>query len=421
MTSRGPQDGPEDRPDDRPDAVPPPLRRVLVLGSTGSIGTQTLDVIAHLSRLHDAGAHPTRYEVVGLAAGRDVSALSAQGARLGLPAGQLAIADTEHARPAMRAGAGAAESLVRDIECDIVVAAIVGVAGLPATLAAAELGRDIALANKATLVAAGDIMTATCRRTGARLLPVDSEHAALWSALLARAGTHWAPPSPPPSSVERLILTASGGAFRDTPAHELATVTPAQALNHPTWCMGDKVTLDTATLVNKGLELIEAHHLFQLPADRLDAVIHPQSIVHSFVEARDGSVLAQLGPTDMRLPIQQALAFPLRTPTPAGRLDLATMGSLDFRPIDTERFGAVELAKRCIAMGGAAGCVLNAANEVAGRAFLDGRLGFTRIVPTIERVLDAVDAPAPASLADVMAIDAEAREHCERALQATPA
>lgn len=354
-------------------------RRVIILGSTGSIGTQTLDVLAHLNALHAAGEHEHQYEVVGLVAGRNEALLSEQ-ARRHPSARAMAVASA--ATPS--SGPDPAERLVRETPCDIVVAAIAGAAGLRATLAAAELGRDIALANKETLVAAGALITAACRASGSRLLPVDSEHSALWQCLQGSAEVggargeaipasdpaHAAPPVSLGPQVARLVLTASGGALRDWPRERAYHATPAQALAHPTWTMGAKVTLDSASLTNKAFEVIEAHWLFGVPAERIDVLIHPQSIVHSLVEFADGSVLAQLGSPDMRGPIQYALTHPARPARRARALDLAAMSRLDFSPPDLERFPALALAYRVIREGGTSGAVFNAASEEATSIFL---------------------------------------------------
>lgn len=409
---------------------------MIVLGSTGSIGTQTLDVIEHLNTLADRGgpsasASPTRYRVVGLAAGGNETLLREQAARFGVRDVAMSAQDGPNG------GSGAAaEELIRRIGkregdtpigdsagADLVVAAIVGAAGVRATLAAARLGIDIALANKESLVAAGELVVGACQRSGARLLPVDSEHAALWHAMAAFAGADFAPPTPPgqmPQSVARLILTASGGPFRDAndwPAERLARVTAAEALAHPTWDMGPKVTIDCASLTNKAMELIEAHWLFGVGAERLGVVVHPQSVVHSMVEGMDGSVIAQLGPTDMRAPIQQALTFPERTTPASGRLGIEGLGRLDFEPPDEARFGALALARRVMDAGGTAGAVFNGANEAAVSAFLDGRLGFDRITPIASEALDEIGVSPVASLEDVMHADEAARAFVQRAVE----
>lgn len=379
-------------------------RRVIILGSTGSIGTQTLEVIERLSRA--PGGPPIR--VVGLAAGRNAGLLFDQAARLDVRDLALASRDGAHAGANLRVGPDAAERLVREVPCDLVVAAMVGVSGLPATLAAVELGRHVALANKETLVAAGDLVVPLARRTGAALLPVDSEHSGVWQCL-AGAGTHALPPFACPAGVARVTLTASGGAFRDWTPAQIADATPADALRHPTWAMGRKVTIDSASLMNKALELIEAHHLFALPASRLGAILHPQSIVHALVEFADGSVVAQLGVPDMRTPIQVALSWPVRVDAPPPRLDLAALARLEFRAVDDARYPAVGLALRTIEAGGTSGAILNAANEACVDAFLAERIPFPKITALVADALAAI-APRPVlALADVLDADRAAR------------
>ncbi|MEO1008764.1 MAG: 1-deoxy-D-xylulose-5-phosphate reductoisomerase [Planctomycetota bacterium] len=390
-----------------------PSRRLLVLGSTGSIGRQTLEVVAHLRDAARARGESPPLEVVGLAAGRRADELAEQALAFGVE--QLALAD-EHADatelPAgVRRGADAAERLVREVDADVVMAAIVGAAGLPATMAAVEAGTDVALANKETLVAAGALVVPAAKRSGARLLPVDSEHSALWQCLHAIAGPDAAPPMPPPAHVARLVLTASGGPFRTASAGAVYDATPEQALAHPTWDMGPKVTIDCASLTNKALEVIEAHWLFGFPADRIGVLVHPQSIVHSLIEAVDGSVLAQLGVSDMRLPIQHALLHPDRRPNAAEPLDLAAIGRLDFEHPDEERFPALALARWVIDSGGTAGAIFNAANEAAVEAFLDHRIPFGRIGELTREACGAIPCTPVSSLSDVHAADVAAREH----------
>lgn len=376
---------------------------MIILGSTGSIGTQTLDVIAHLNGPTARGGD--RWEVVGLAAGNNAARLKEQAARFGV----RAVACAGGAEAGWLTGADAAERLVRTVECDVVVAAMVGVAGLPATLAAVELGRDVALANKETLVAAGALVVPAAARSGARLLPVDSEHAGAWQCLGACLGGP--PPAACPAAVTRVVLTASGGPFRTTPADRLAGVTPEQALRHPTWTMGRKVTIDSATLMNKALELIEAHWLFGLAPERLGAVIHPQSIVHAVVEFADGTSLAQMAAPDMRSPIQAALTWPARRGGLTPRVDLASVGRLEFEAVDAEKFPAPALARRAMEAGGTAGAVLNAANEEAVRAFLEGAgVAFPRIAALAAEAMDAVPAGEMRTLEDCLKADAAARE-----------
>lgn len=394
------------------------LRRVIVLGSTGSIGTQTLDVIEHVNALHDRGASPVRFRVVGLCAGSNTELLASQAARLGVRDVAICHAHADIAGARCITGLDAARTLVRDIECDLVVSAIVGVAGLSATLEAISLGRDVALANKETLVAAGSIVVPEARRRGVRLLPVDSEHAALWQALAGVLTPNQCPPLALPGSVARVVLTASGGPFRTTPREEMEEAGPERALRHPTWAMGAKVTIDSASLMNKALEVIEAHWLFGAPADRIAVVVHPQSMVHAMVELTDGSVIAQLASPDMRLPIQQALTHPFRLPSAAPRVDWNASMRLDMEPPDTRKFGALALATRVIEAGGTAGAILNAANEVAVEAFLAGRIRFGRITSLVQETMDLVSARPIDSLEDVMHADGEARRVVRERLSA---
>jgi 1-deoxy-D-xylulose-5-phosphate reductoisomerase len=290
---------------------------------------------------------------------------------------------------------------------DITVAAIVGCAGLAPTMAAIEQGRTVALANKEALVSAGDVMMAAVARCGTTLLPIDSEHNAIFQCLAGNSYEH----------VRSITLTASGGPFRDWSPEQLAQASPAQAVRHPNWDMGAKISVDSATMFNKGLELIEAHHLFPVGLEKLRIVVHPQSVVHSMVEYRDGSTLAQLGPSDMRVPIASALAWPERMDTPCAPLDLAALGELTFRAPDEERFPATLLCRQAAQVGGAAPAVLSAANEVAVASFLDGKLAFTRIAVMVEQVLTRYSPQAPASLGDVIAVDAEARERTRELLE----
>ena len=375
-------------------------RRIAVLGSTGSIGRATLDVVG---RLRGAGVE---IEVAGLAARRDVAALAGQ-IRTFRPA--VAALERPEDVAALRAGAPGWDGRVlvgpEGLEhlaasgVDLVVVAVDGVAGLPPTLAALRAGADVALATKEALVAGGALVVEAAARAGRRLLPVDSEHAAIFQCLEGR----------PAAEVARLWLTASGGPFRRTPADALASVTRHDALRHPTWQMGPKVTVDSATLMNKGLEIIEAHWLFGLPPDRIDVVIHPQSIVHSCVELVDGSILAQLGPRDMRLPIQSALTYPRRVAHAIARLDLRTLGALEFEAPDEARFPCLALAREALRRGGTAPAALNAANEAAVRLFLDDQIGFVDIAPTVRRVLDGHVARPVGTLADVLAAGRVAR------------
>jgi 1-deoxy-D-xylulose-5-phosphate reductoisomerase len=383
-------------------------RRVFLLGSTGSIGTSALDVVRDFARRGDA-----RFEVVGLAAARNGDALVAQAREFGARA--IALADDSvdlegHAAlptgTRVLRGADAARELLRDHarRGDLVLAAMVGAAGIEPVLEAIALGCDVALANKEALVAAGSIVMPAAARAGVRIIPVDSEHNALFQCLKASTAM---------DEVRRVVLTASGGPFRMRSRSEMARATVDDALAHPTWRMGPKVTIDSASLMNKALELIEAHWLFGLGAERIDAIIHPQSIVHGFVEYLDGSVLAQLSPPDMRTPIQQAMCDPQRFDGPSRKLDFTALRSLDFEPVDLERFPAITLAHRVISAGGSAGAVLTAANEIAVRAFLDRRIGFLDITEVVRATLDACRPCPVASLADVRSADAAARAHAE--------
>ena len=378
------------------------MKRIAVLGSTGSIGRSALAV---------AAAHPERLQVVGLAAGRNVGRFAGQVAAAEPAAVALADAaalDRLRGTGALSASAAAGwgeEGLVAVAthpRVDLVLCASAGTAALGATLAAVEAGKTVALANKEVLVTAGRLMIAAARRRGVAILPVDSEHNAIHQCVDGRA----------PDDVLRYVLTASGGPFRDRPAADLETVTPEDALRHPTWSMGPKITIDSATLMNKGLEVIEARWLFDAPPERIDVLVHPQSVVHSLVELRDGSVIAQLGVTDMRLPIQYAFSYPERWPAPLPALDLAACGPLDFQAPDAGRFPCLGLAYHALRAGAGFPAVLNAANEVAVAAFLARRLPFTAIPRVIEATLDAAAgrAPAePAALAEVRELDAWAR------------
>jgi 1-deoxy-D-xylulose-5-phosphate reductoisomerase len=386
------------------------VKRIALLGSTGSIGRATLDVVARLR------ATGMAIDVVALAARRNVAALAAQVRAFRPAAAALFLAeDADALREAVPgwegevfSGSGALERIASAFEADLVVIAVEGFAGLAPTLAALRAGADVALATKEALVAGGALVVDAAARGRRRLLPIDSEHAAIFQCLDGR----------PAADVARLWLTASGGPFRRMPAEAMTRVTPEDALRHPTWRMGPKVTVDSATLMNKGLEIIEAHWLFGVPPDRIDVVVHPQSIVHSCVEFVDGSVLAQLAPPDMRLPIQSVLTYPRRVPHAVARLDLRALGSLDFEPPDEERFPCLGLAREALRRGGTASAALNAANEAAVRLFLDGRIGFTAIAPAIRRALDAHAARPLASLEDVFAADREARDAVEAACAA---
>ncbi len=382
------------------------MRTVALLGSTGSIGRAALDV---LGRWRD------RFRVVALAAGGGRLRELADQVRTVRPE-VVAVPREEDAvrlrdllageRVEVLAGEEGMVRAAAGSGADVVIAAIVGAAGLVPTLAAVRAGRTVALANKEALVAAGEVMTRAARESGATLLPVDSEHNAIHQCL--RAGR--------PAEVRRIVLTASGGPFRGRSAAELSAVTPDQALRHPTWEMGPKITVDSATLMNKGLEVIEARWLFGLPPEAIDVVIHPQSVVHSMVEFRDGSIVAQLGTPDMRHPIQYALTYPERLDAPAERLDLLAASPLQFEPPDAETFRCLALAFDALRAGGDAPARLNAANEVAVEAFLDGRIPFDRIPAVLERAL-AERPPRPAdTLEAVLAADREARRAASRAV-----
>ena len=382
-----------------------PVQRLIVLGSTGSIGVSTLEVVSHFASMKSADNAP-RFEIVGLAAGKNAAELAKQARQFGVK--NLAILDA-HAVSQLagfdkvHSGPDAALKLVQDIARpgDIVVAAMVGFAGLAPTLAAIEMGCTIALANKETLVAAGALMTAAAKRAGVTLLPVDSEHSGLAQCL--RSGAQ--------NEITRVVLTASGGPFRTWSREHTFNATVEQALNHPTWKMGPKVTIDSATLMNKALEVIEAHWLFDLGADRIDAIVHPQSIVHAMIEYADGSVIAQLSPPDMKLPIQAALCWPNRFPGVAKKLDWNTLKTLDFQPIDHERFPAIALAKHVIEHGGSAGATLNAANEIAVEAFMNQQIRFGDIARIVKDTLHALPTHAITTLNDVEAADHNARRH----------
>ncbi len=390
-------------------------KRVMILGSTGSIGTQTIAVVAHLNSLHDRGEYGTRHEVVGLAAGKNAGRLFEQAATLGVSELALAEGDGSGAPGGanVRTGSDAAERLVEDVEADLVVASMVGFAGLGATMRAVERGTDVALANKETLVAAGGLVVAAAKKSGARLLPVDSEHSGVWQCLASRGAGLVEPPCVCGDEVARIILTASGGAMRDMSAEDIYHATPERALAHPNWEMGAKVTIDSASLTNKALELVEAHWLFGVGSDRLGALVHPSSVVHSIVEFADGSAIAQLGAPDMRTPIQLALTFPERVCGVSEKIDWRTLGGLEFAEVDTVRFPAIELGRRVIDEGGTSGAVFNAANEVAVEAFLGGRIAFGRIAELSRGAMDEIGVNAVGGMGDIVAADAAARRWVE--------
>ncbi len=391
--------------------------RVTILGSTGSIGQNTLDVIAR---------HPDRFAVHTLTAHSRMDLLARQAFEakaIAVAVPSLAAAERfktawgdQANRPELRIGAQALVEVAADPASQAVMAAIVGSAGLPAALAAAQAGKRVLLANKEALVAAGSIFMATVRDHGAELLPIDSEHNAIFQCLPHhdRASA----PTGPAAGVRRLILTASGGPFRNQRWKDLAHVTPEQACAHPNWSMGRKISVDSATMLNKGLEVIEAHHLFAMPAERISVVIHPQSVVHSMVEYEDGSVLAQLGQPDMRTPIAYGLGFPERISSGVGMLDLALAGRLDFAQPDMAQLPCLALSFQALKAGQGACIALNAANEVAVAAFLERRLAYTEIARVIETTL-AWQAGQPdttlSSLDDIIALDERSREAARRA------
>ena len=379
------------------------MKRVSILGSTGSVGRSTLAVV---------DAFPEELRVVGLAAGANLDVLAEQIERYRPEL--VSVRDAADVG-ALRARVGSHVEVVCDASAvaslasaDVVIAAIVGAAGIPPVHAALCAGKRVGIANKEVLVAAGDVMTRAAREHGGEILPVDSEHNAVHQAL--RCGRH--------DEVQRIILTASGGPFLRRDPGTFGEITIADALAHPTWKMGNKISIDSATMMNKGLEVIEAHHLFGMPAERIDIVIHPQSIVHSMVEYVDGSIIAQLSTTDMKFPIQYALLYPERVTAPFARLDLERIRTLDFLPVDPERFPAVELAYAACRAGGSMPAVLNAANEVAVERFLAGELPFTGIVEVVNRVLDkhASKAAAIDSIDDALRYDAWAR-HIARGIE----
>ena len=372
-------------------------RKISILGATGSVGSSTLDLVER---------HPDRFEVVALTAARNVDALAdialRTNASLAVIDDQSLVARLESRLQGSncRAATGREELIEAAAgEAELVMAAIVGCAGLEPVMAAIEAGRTVALANKESLVTAGELMTDAARQSGATILPVDSEHNAIFQCLADNR----------PVDVSKLILTASGGPFRDWTLEQMAEVTPEQAVAHPNWSMGAKISVDSATMMNKGLELIEAHHLFGLAGDRIEILVHPQSVIHSMVQYVDGSVLAQLGSPDMRIPIAHALAWPERMETPAERLDLAKIKTLTFEAPDLDRFPALRVARQALEAGGAAMTLLNAANEEAVAGFLGRRISFLDIVRTVEEVLARADAAVPHSIADVIDTDRKAR------------
>jgi 1-deoxy-D-xylulose-5-phosphate reductoisomerase len=391
-------------------------RILAILGSTGSIGRQTLSVVEALG---------DQFEVAALAAGSNLNELVPQVLKhrpevVSVATAELAdqlarlLRDQNHPLPAIHHGREGILAVAKHPAAEIVVSAAVGVVGLEATYEAVKLGRTVALSNKEVLVAAGELVMAAAKRAGRELLPVDSEHNAIHQCM--RGGTH--------SEVRRIVLTASGGPFRRTPLAQLAHVTTEQALAHPKWKMGNRITIDSATMMNKGFEVIEARWLFDVRTDQIDVVIHPQSTIHSMVEFVDGSVLAQLGPTDMRMPIQYALTYPARVPANEIQLDWTKLRRLDFEKASTRRFPCLRLAREAMKKGGALPCALNAADEVAVAAFLEHRLPFLGIAEVIERVLARTPRIRFASMDDVLQADGEARRIAQEevlALSGNPA
>lgn len=372
-------------------------KRISILGATGSVGQSTLDLVKR---------SPDRFDVVALTARTRVRELAeaarSTGARLAVVADETCLSELRSLLDGSGCKAAAGpDALVEAAtgDADWVMAAIVGCAGLLPTMAAVEAGKTVALANKEALVTAGQLMIGAARRNGATLIPVDSEHNAIFQCLAASRA----------EDVSRLILTGSGGPFRTATPQALRDATPEQAVAHPKWSMGAKISVDSATLMNKGLELIEAYHLFGLGSERIDVVIHPQSTVHSLVEFVDGSLLAQLGTADMRIPIAYALSWPQRMATPAARLDLIELGRLDFEAADLERFPALRLAREALESGGGAAIVLNAANEIAVELFLAGRISFPDIAAMVAQALNRTQAAAPQSIEEVIALDSETR------------
>ena len=377
-------------------------KRIAILGSTGSVGRQALDIIA--------SAEAGRFEVCALSGGGNWRLLAEQACATG--AGVVAIADAAVAGnlagaladgTTVLSGSDALADAVRRCQPDLVMTAVTGSAGLAPTLAAIDCGADLAVANKESLVMAGAVIVPAARAAGVNLLPVDSEHSAVFQCLTGRGA----------ADVRRVILTASGGPFRDWPASRVRDASLEEVLNHPTWQMGRKITIDSATLLNKALEVIEAHWLFDLPAEKIEVVIHPESVVHACVEFADGTVLAQMGPPSMATPIALALYWPDRAPAPAAPLDLAAAGGLHFDPPDAEQYPALDLGYEVLRRGGTAGAVLNAANEVAVAAFVAGRIGFGQIVEIVRKVLNQTPVKSEVTLEAIVCADAEARRQTE--------
>ncbi len=381
-------------------------RRLVILGSTGSIGVQALDVVSRSSA--------DELQVVGLSADIAWETLLEQARRHDVR--RVALADPDAAARAAEAwtdgevlsGPDGLVSLITEASCDLVLNGIVGSAGLVPTVATLGEGIDLALANKESLVVGGELVTQLAEATGASIIPVDSEHSALHQLLASER----------PGTVDRLILTASGGPFRGRKAADLESVSVEQALAHPTWSMGGKITIDSATLMNKGLELIEAHHLFGTPYDQIEVIVHPQSIIHSMIQLCDGATLAHLGYPDMRVPIAYGLHYPERVDVPVRPLDLAELGSLTFEPVDLETFACLRLAREAGVAGGTAPCTLNAANEIAVHAFLNGRLRFPQIAEVIEETLTRLPEQRVHSFESLAGADAQARRVTAELVQA---
>jgi 1-deoxy-D-xylulose-5-phosphate reductoisomerase len=376
------------------------MKKIVILGCTGSVGTQALDIVAASDEL----------SIVGLAAGSSWEQALEQARQHGVPA--VALADSKATEQAAKAwngrvlnGEAGIRELVAGSDADLVLNGIVGAAGLGPTIVALSEGIDVALANKESLVIGGELVTALAEATGARLIPVDSEHSALFQLIRAE----------PPGTVERLVVTASGGPFRGRT--DLEAVTPQEALAHPTWEMGGRITIDCATLMNKGFEVIEAHHLFAVPYESIDVVVHPQSIVHGLVHLNDGASLAHLGYPDMQVPISYALHFPERADTEAPALDLAATGELTFEPPDLDALPCLRLAREAGEGGGTAPCVLNASDEVAVAAFLDGQLRFTAIAEVVERMLDEMPAEPVSHFEQLFEVDEEARRRASEMVE----
>jgi 1-deoxy-D-xylulose-5-phosphate reductoisomerase len=384
-------------------------RSITILGATGSVGQSTLDLVCR---------SPEAFAVQALTAQNDVAGLAASAIRSGAKLAVIGNASRHGELVDALAGTGietaaGAEAIVAtaEMDADWTMAAIVGCAGLEPAMAAIKQGRSVAIANKEALVSAGALMMEAARTSGATLLPVDSEHNAIFQCLDRSV----------PMGIAKIILTASGGPFRTWSAADMRVATPEQALKHPNWSMGAKITIDSATMFNKGLELIEAHYLFDMPAARLDVLFHPQSVIHSMVEYVDGSVLAQLGSPDMRIPIAHCLAWPERMETPVERLDLAKIARLDFEEPDPVRFPALRLAREAMVAGAPQPAILNAANEVAVAAFLDRRISFGSIAAIVESVLGRYAPAIPTRIEDVLAIDSEARRLAGQELEAAAA